>query len=86
MSRRSSSLPVVRGIWVFAEAALEADLRVPATAHSPLQLNDLVSRYGDRVRAVALDEAEIRALIERWSKAVRDEDLPAIRADHDPEF
>jgi uncharacterized protein (TIGR02246 family) len=30
------------------------------------------------------DEAEIRALIERWSKAVREEDLPAICADHDP--
>jgi ketosteroid isomerase-like protein len=29
------------------------------------------------------DEAEIRALIERWGKAVRDEDRPAIRADHD---
>jgi len=32
-----------------------------------------------------LDEAEIRALIARWSKAVRDEDLDAIRADHDPD-
>ena len=30
------------------------------------------------------DEAEIRALIERWAKAVRDEDRSAIRADHDP--
>ncbi len=32
------------------------------------------------------DEAEIHALIERWAKAVRDEDLPAIRADHDPQM
>ena len=30
------------------------------------------------------DEAEIRALIARWAKAVRDEDRAAIRADHDP--
>ena len=30
------------------------------------------------------DEAEIHALIERWAKAVREEDRPAIRADHDP--
>jgi uncharacterized protein (TIGR02246 family) len=30
------------------------------------------------------DEAEIRALIERWAKAVREENRAAIRADHDP--
>ena len=30
------------------------------------------------------NEIEIRALIERWAKAVRDEDRAAIRADHDP--
>jgi uncharacterized protein (TIGR02246 family) len=30
------------------------------------------------------DEAEIRTLIERWAQAVREEDLAAIRADHDP--
>jgi uncharacterized protein (TIGR02246 family) len=29
------------------------------------------------------DEAEIRSLIERWARAVRDEDRAAIRADHD---
>lgn len=32
------------------------------------------------------DEAEIRALIERWAKAVREEDRAAIRADHDPDI
>jgi ketosteroid isomerase-like protein len=32
------------------------------------------------------DEIEIRDLIARWSKAVRDEDLAAIRADHDPDL
>ena len=30
------------------------------------------------------DEVELRGLIARWSKAVRDEDLAGIRADHDP--
>jgi len=30
------------------------------------------------------DEQQIRALIERWSQAVRDENRAAIRADHDP--
>jgi uncharacterized protein (TIGR02246 family) len=34
----------------------------------------------------ASDEAEIRALIARWSKAVREEDRAAIRADHDPDL
>jgi uncharacterized protein (TIGR02246 family) len=32
------------------------------------------------------DEAELRELIARWSKAVRDEDLDRIRADHDPDI
>src|SRR5216683_6295576 len=39
----------------FVQAALEAGHRVVATARNPLQLNDIVSRYGDRVRALALD-------------------------------
>jgi uncharacterized protein (TIGR02246 family) len=30
------------------------------------------------------DETEIQALIARWAKAVRDQDLAGIRADHDP--
>lgn len=32
------------------------------------------------------DEATLRQLIASWAKAVRDEDLPAIRADHDPDI
>jgi uncharacterized protein (TIGR02246 family) len=32
------------------------------------------------------DEVELRALIARWSKAVRDQDLAGIRADHDPDI
>src|ERR1700693_714901 len=39
----------------FVQAALEAGHRVVATARNPLQLSDIVSRYGDRVRALALD-------------------------------
>jgi len=35
--------------------ALEAGHRVVATARNPLQLSDIVSSYGDRVRALALD-------------------------------
>jgi ketosteroid isomerase-like protein/uncharacterized protein YndB with AHSA1/START domain len=34
--------------------------------------------------ATSNDEAEIRALIERWAKAVREENRAEIRADHDP--
>ncbi|HEY2530024.1 MAG TPA: nuclear transport factor 2 family protein [Xanthobacteraceae bacterium] len=32
------------------------------------------------------DEMELRALIMRWSQAVRDKDLAGIRADHDPDI
>ncbi|MGA7238892.1 MAG: nuclear transport factor 2 family protein [Bryobacteraceae bacterium] len=32
------------------------------------------------------NDTEIRALIERWAAAVRDANLDAIRADHDPEI
>jgi len=35
---------------------------------------------------VSEDEKEIRELIERWAKAVREENRPAIRADHDSEM
>jgi ketosteroid isomerase-like protein len=32
------------------------------------------------------DETELRELLARWAKAVRDENLAGIRADHDPEM
>src|ERR1700736_5673759 len=51
----------------FAQAALEAGHHVVATARNPLQLSDLVSNYGDRVRALALDvtsEAQARHAID----------------------
>jgi uncharacterized protein (TIGR02246 family) len=40
----------------------------------------------DKVEDRSADEAAIRALIERWSQAVRDEDRPGIRADHDADL
>jgi uncharacterized protein (TIGR02246 family) len=33
-----------------------------------------------------MDEQEIRAIIDRWAKAVRDENRAAIRADHDADI
>jgi len=36
--------------------------------------------------ASSKDEIEIQALIERWAKAVREEDRSGIRADHDSEM
>jgi NAD(P)-dependent dehydrogenase (short-subunit alcohol dehydrogenase family) len=38
-----------------AETVLAAGHRLVATARNPAQLSDLAERYGDRVRAVALD-------------------------------
>ena len=38
-----------------AEAVLASGDRLVATARNPKQLADLVTRYGDKVRAVALD-------------------------------
>jgi len=49
-----------------AEAVLAEGHRLVATARKPEQLTDLVERYGDRVRAVALDvtnEAAARAAV-----------------------
>ncbi|MER5998034.1 oxidoreductase [Nonomuraea angiospora] len=43
------------------EAVLEAGDQVIATARSPKQLDDLVARHGDRIRAVALDVTDAAA-------------------------
>ena len=40
----------------------------------------------DAAGAPSNDETEIRALIERWAQAVREEDRTAIRVDHDPDI
>ncbi|MEU1593354.1 oxidoreductase [Streptomyces sp. NPDC005708] len=44
-----------------AEAVLESGDRLVATARRPEQLADLISRYGDRVRAVPLDVTDTAA-------------------------
>src|SRR5882757_780981 len=44
-----------------AEAVLAAGNRLVATARQPEQLDDLVKKYGDRVRAVRLDVTDSAA-------------------------
>jgi NAD(P)-dependent dehydrogenase (short-subunit alcohol dehydrogenase family) len=44
-----------------AEAVLAGGHKLVATARDPAQLADLVERYGDQVRAVALDVTDARA-------------------------
>ncbi|NJP88921.1 SDR family NAD(P)-dependent oxidoreductase [Nonomuraea sp. FMUSA5-5] len=46
-----------------AEAVLDAGDHVVATARDPKQLDDLVARHGDRVRAVALDVTDAAAAV-----------------------
>ena len=41
-----------------AEAVLDSGDRLVATARDPKRLDDLVKKYGDRVRAVSLDVAD----------------------------
>src|SRR5580704_15288592 len=41
-----------------AEAVLESGDRLVATARDPKRVDDLVKKYGDRVRAVSLDVAD----------------------------
>jgi NAD(P)-dependent dehydrogenase (short-subunit alcohol dehydrogenase family) len=51
-----------RGLgWELTKAALERGDRVVATARRPEQLDDLVGKYGDRVRAVGLDVTDAAA-------------------------
>src|SRR6267378_6536265 len=53
-----------------AETVLAAGDKLVATARNPQQLSDLVERYGDHVRAVALDVTEERAAIAAVQLAV----------------
>ena len=41
---------------------------------------------GTSPSSTAQDEADIRSLIDRWAKAVREEDRAAIRENHDPDI
>ena len=47
--------------WELAKAVLEAGDNLVATARRPEQLDELVTKYGDRVRAVALDVTDAAA-------------------------
>jgi NAD(P)-dependent dehydrogenase (short-subunit alcohol dehydrogenase family) len=58
-----------------AESVLAAGHSLVATARTPSQLDDLVARYGDRVRAVALDvtdeaaaQAAVRTAVEAFGR------------------
>ncbi|SEG91351.1 NADP-dependent 3-hydroxy acid dehydrogenase YdfG [Actinacidiphila yanglinensis] len=53
-----------------AEAVLQAGDRLVATARRPEQLDDLVSRYGAQVRAVALDVTDAAAARDAVQAAV----------------
>src|SRR3979409_233462 len=53
-----------------AEGVLAAGDKLIATARNPQQLFDLVERYGDNVRAVALDVTDERAAIAAVQLAV----------------
>jgi uncharacterized protein (TIGR02246 family) len=52
--------------------------------HGRLKRRDMAdtAQHGE----TTTDEAELRALIERWSKAVREQDYAGIRADHDDDM
>jgi len=52
-----------------AEAVLGAGHRLIATARNPEQLSDLVARYPDRIRAVALDVTSATAALEAVAAA-----------------
>jgi len=57
-----------------AEAVLAAGHQLVATARRPEQLDDLVQRYGDRVRAVALDVTDpvaARTAIDRMASGAK---------------
>src|SRR2546423_15073442 len=53
-----------------ADAVLAAGHRLVATARDPKQLSDLVERYRDQVRAVALDVTDERAAAAAMQSAV----------------
>src|SRR6202171_2256969 len=53
-----------------AEGVLAAGDKLIATARNPKQLSDLVERYGDHVRAIALDVTDERAALAAVQSAV----------------
>jgi NAD(P)-dependent dehydrogenase (short-subunit alcohol dehydrogenase family) len=55
-----------------SEAVLDAGHRLVATARDPRQLDDLIERFHDRIRAVALDVTDPQAAIRVVDETVRD--------------
>jgi len=53
-----------------AEAVLAAGHKLVATARNPAQLDDLVRRYGDRVRTIALDVSDEQAASDAVKMAI----------------
>jgi NAD(P)-dependent dehydrogenase (short-subunit alcohol dehydrogenase family) len=53
-----------------AEAVLAAGDKLVATARTPAQLADLVDRYGDQVRTVALDVTDEREAVNAVQVAI----------------
>jgi hypothetical protein len=57
------------------------------TEAEPSRLTQRTRREDDLTAgSTSNDEKDIQALIERWAKAVRDQDMAGIRADHDSEM
>ena len=54
-----------------AEAVLASGSRLVATGRNPAQLKDLVERYGDQVRAIALDVTSEQAAITGVAEAIK---------------
>lgn len=70
-----------------AEAVLDSGDRLVATARRPEQLDDLVSRYGDQVRTVALDVTDaaaahdaVRACVDAFGRLDQEDRDPRARA------
>lgn len=53
-----------------AEAVLAAGHKLVATARNPAQLDDLVRRYGDRIRTIALDVSDEQAASDAVKMAI----------------
>ena len=54
-----------------AEAVLASGYRLVATGRNPAQLKDLVERYGDQVRTIALDVTSEQAAITGVAEAIK---------------
>ena len=75
-----------------AEAVLESGDRLVATARDPKRVDDLVNKYGDRVRAVPLDvtdesaaQAAVQTAVAAFGGGARaNQDTPELLPDYEP--